>query len=225
MSTDTLELERLGSYLLQARWASGLSQTDLAERSSLTQAQISYFELGRRQPSFDQFLRIAKALDVPIQRLLSGADRPGESLADLAVELRRLGIEDLWIKGATVPGAFRRPEEVISLALSGREPDPRIIEAVPAVLAWNEINPTLLRAYGAVTRTTARIAWLADVTLSIDRQGGFPGGCRKGPLERFLKDLESGAETDRPDASGMIWARPTPGPAAVADLEAMADQI
>jgi transcriptional regulator with XRE-family HTH domain len=191
MAGEAPKLDRLGTYILQARRGLGLSQSDLAERSSLTQVEISYFESGRRRPSLDQLLRIAKALDVPVQRLLSGSDRPGESLAEIAVELRRLGIEDLWIKGAVVPGAFRRPEEVISLALSAREPDPRIIEAIPAVLAWNEINPTLLRAYGAVTRTTARIAWLADITLSIERHGGFPGGCRREPLERFLKGLET----------------------------------
>jgi transcriptional regulator with XRE-family HTH domain len=195
MSIDVPELERLGTYLLQARRASGLSQADLAERSALVQTQIYYFESGRRLPSFDQLLRIAKVLDVPIQRLLSGTDRPGESLADLAIELRQLGIEDLWVKGAVVPGAFRRPEEVIALALSGREPEPRVIEAIPALLAWNEINPSLLRAHAAETGTTlvgttVRIAWLADIALAIDRQGGFPGGCRRGSIERLLKNLE-----------------------------------
>lgn len=191
MAVKTSELEQLGSHILQARRDLGLSQSDLAERSALTQVQISYFESGRRQPNLDQLLRIAKALDVPVQRFLTGSDRPGEGLAEMAVELRRLGIEDLWIEGAIVPGAFRRPEEVISIVLSSREPDPRIVEAIPAVLAWNEINPTLLRAHGAVTRTTARIAWLADIALSIERGGGFPGSCRKEPLEHFLTAVEA----------------------------------
>jgi transcriptional regulator with XRE-family HTH domain len=191
MAIQVPEFEQLGAHILRARRDSGLSQADLAKRSLLTQTRISDFESGRRQPSLDQLLRIAKALDVSIQRLLCGADRPGESLADLAVELRRLGIDDLWVKGTVVPGAFRRPEEVIALALSGPEPDPRVVEAIPAVLAWNEINPTLLRAHGTVTGTTARIAWLADVTLAIERQGGFPGGCQREPLERFLKNLEA----------------------------------
>jgi transcriptional regulator with XRE-family HTH domain len=192
MAIGNSGLEQAGTYISQARRDQGLSQSDLAGRSSLSQVQISYFELGRRQPTLDQLLRIAKALDVPIQRLLTGSDRPGEGLAEIAVELRRLGIEDLWVKGAAVPGAFRRPEEVICLALAPREPDPRVVEAIPAVLAWNEINPTLLRAYGVVTRTTARIAWLADIALAIERQGGFPGGCEEEPLEQFLKRLTKG---------------------------------
>jgi transcriptional regulator with XRE-family HTH domain len=191
MEAQESGLERLGLYLLQARKNARWSQSDLAKRAQLSQEQISYFESGRRRPTLDQLLRIARALDVSVQGLLSGSDRPGEGLADIAIELRRLGIEDLWVKDAVVPGAFRRPEEVISLALSAREPDPRVVEAIPAVLAWNELDPTLLRAYGVMTKTTARIAWLADVALAIERQGGFPGGCRREPLERFLKNLET----------------------------------
>ncbi len=213
MAVDTLALERLGAFIFQARMALGLSQADLAERSSLTQAQISYFESGRRRPALDQLLRIAKALDIPIQRLLSGTDQPGEGLADLAIELRQLGVEDLWVKGAAVPGAFRRPEEVISLALSGREPDPRVVEAIPALLAWNEIDPMLLRAYGSATRTASRIAWLADIALAIDRQGGFPGGCRREPLEHFLE----GFATAKKDPTSREWddlGKPTSAPPA-----------
>jgi transcriptional regulator with XRE-family HTH domain len=189
MGSGVLELEDLGIRILRARMERGLSQAELAERCALTQTQISYFEVGRRQPTLAQFFQISRALDVPLQRLLSGSDRPEGGLKGIASELRNLGIEDLWVQGASVPGAFRRPEEVITLALSDREPDPRIIEAIPALLAWNEINPILLRAYGIVTKTTVRLAWLADVALAIERQKGFPGGCRKEPLERFLKAI------------------------------------
>lgn len=191
MTVEISELKRVGAHILQARRDRGFNQSDLASRSSLSQVQISGFERGQRRATLTQLLKIAKALDVPIQRLLTGSDRPGEGLTEIAIELRRMGIEDLWVQGAVVPGAFRRPEEVICLALSPREPDPRVVEAIPAVLAWNEINPALLRAHGAVTRTTARVAWLADIALSIDKDGGFPGGCRRGPLERFLAALET----------------------------------
>jgi transcriptional regulator with XRE-family HTH domain len=187
MEIGDQELRSLGLHLALARARRGLSQSELAKRCGLAQAQISYFELGRRLPTLNQILRLAKALDVSLQRLLSGADRPGDAPRDITVELRRLGIGDLWVADASVPGAFRRPEEVIAMAVSGHEPDPRIVEAIPAVLAWNELKPALLRAYGITTRTTFRLAWLADIALTIERQKGFPGGCRKEPLERFLK--------------------------------------
>jgi transcriptional regulator with XRE-family HTH domain len=206
------ELQKLGLYLLTARMERGLSQSELAERCALAQTQISYFEGGQRRPTLDQFLRLARALDVSVQRLLSGSERPGNELGDIAVELRRLGVADLWVKGSTVPGSFRRPEEVIALTVSGRAPDPRIIEAIPAVLAWNVINPVLLKAYGraAGLGTARRLAWLADVALAIERQGGFPGGCRKDPLERFIRIVSPPPEQSGWDSLGKPLAgKPT----------------
>ena len=184
---DLPELRDLGANLRLARLERGFSQDGLARECKLTQAQVSLFEAGRRLPSLDQFVRLARALDVPLQRLLGGADRPGTRLKDLAVELRRLGAVDLWVADAVVPGAARRPEEVIALAVSGSSPDPRVVETVPALLSWNEVNPPILRAHGIATRTTYRLAWLADVALAIERQKGFPGGCHRGQLERFVK--------------------------------------
>lgn len=185
----------LGSHLARARLDRGLSQTELANRCALSQAQISYFEVGRRHPTLDQLVRIAGALDCSIGGLITGSDRPGNELRHMAVELRSLGVADLWIKNAVIPGAFRRPEELIASAISGEGPEPRIVEAIPAVLAWNEINPILLRAYGMTTRPrmTQRLAWLTDIALAIDRRGGFPGGCRRQSLERFIQILRRAA--------------------------------
>jgi hypothetical protein len=102
-----------------------------------------------------------------------------------------MGLIDLWVREPIVPGAFRASEEVIVLAVSGSEPDPRIVEAIPALLAWNETSPGLLRAYGMQARPSAvrRLAWLADIALAIENRGGFPGGCRRDLLARFLKKV------------------------------------
>ena len=172
----------------------------MADRCRLAQAQISYFESERRRPTLDQPLRIARALDVSIQKLIGGSDRPGTQFGDVAFELRHLGIADLWVEGALIPGAFRHAEEVIALSVSAPEPDPRLIEAIPAVLAWNEIDPVLLRAYGLTsgTRTVWRMAWLADLVLAIDRQGGFPGGCESVLLDRFTRII-------RPPGTARTW--------------------
>jgi transcriptional regulator with XRE-family HTH domain len=182
---------QIGAHLTAARLQQGLSQSELAARCALSQAQISYFELGQRQPTLSQLIHIARALDISLERLIAGTDRPGTGLRDIAIELRRLGLVDLWVDAPVVPIAFRRPEEVVAQAVSGREPDPRIIEAIPAILAWNRFNPILLRAYGQTVRprVTRRLAWLADVVLVIDRRGGFPGGCRKEQLIYFTQKI------------------------------------
>ena len=180
--------------------------------------------MGQRRPTLDQCIRIAKALEVPIQRLIGGSDRPGTELREIAIELRHLGMVDLWVKDAVVPGAFRRAEEVIALAVAGHEPEPRLVEAIPAVLAWNPIDPILLRAYGLTMRprTARRLAWLADVALAIDRRGGFPGGCRKEPLARLVRIIR--APLARTRSLGL--SRTPDGEATdVADLETMEDQL
>ena len=221
---ESTGLRDLGSFLAAARLERGLSQAELAARCGLSQAQISYFEIGRRRPTLDQLVRIARSLDVSIERLIAGSDRPGDGLRDIAIELRHLGLVDLWVADPIVPGAFRRPEEVIARAVAGHEPDPRILEAIPAILAWNRINPVLLRAYGLTTRprVTRRLAWLADIALAIDRRGGFPGGCRKEPLARFTQMIPAPSpESDEWDSLG----RPMAERSDLAHLEAVADQL
>jgi hypothetical protein len=136
-------------------------------------------------------------------------------LREIAVELRHLGVLDLWVKGVVVPCAFRRAEELIALVVSGEEPGPRLVEAIPAVLAWNEIDPILLQAYGLTghPRTCRRLAWLADVALAIDRQGGFPGGCRTGSLARFTRMIASlSPEMEVWDSLGRPMSKPPTSP-------------
>ena len=203
--TISRELDQVGAHLARARSDAGLSQAALAAKCGLAQQQISYFESGLRIPTLGQALRLALALNLPLQRLLTGTDRAGVGLDELAIELRRLGIVDLWVKNAQVPGSFRRPEEVISLALSGQAPDPRIVEGMPAALAWASPDSQLLAAYAGTARTTFRLAWLAEVALAIDRQSGFPGGCHRGPLERFVLAVE----LPDPSAAWDDMGRPT----------------
>jgi transcriptional regulator with XRE-family HTH domain len=188
-----VELAEVAPRLAAARRARGLSQAELAQRCRLKRQQITYFETGARTPSLGQLLHIARALDLPLQRFLSGSDRPGGGPREIAIELRRLGLIDLWVEGPLVPGAFRRPEEVVALAVAGKEPEARIVEAIPALLAWNRWNGSLLRAFARETgrATLYRLAWLADVALALDRLGGFPGGCPgKEDLAAFVKRLK-----------------------------------
>jgi hypothetical protein len=118
-------------------------------------------------------------LCVPLQWFLTGTIQPRRDLRDLAIELFNLGIVDLVVADAAVPGAFRPIEQVVALVLSGNAPDPRVVEAIPAVLAWNAWNRFLLDAYGRSydARARQRLAWLADVMLTFNKGPGFPGGC------------------------------------------------
>jgi transcriptional regulator with XRE-family HTH domain len=186
-----------------------VSQAELGERSGLKRQQINYFETGARVPSVGQLLQIARALDLP------AATGPA---AQSARSPSSCGLIDLWVASAVVPGAFRRPEEVVTLAIAGREPDARIIEGIPALLAWNRWSGILLRAFAreAGRGIVYRLAWLADVALALERIGGFPGGCpAKEDLVTFVKSIKKppphrwddrGRPAEEP-ATSPIWKR------------------
>lgn len=213
---DALDFENLGRYLFAARTRRGLTLRQLAARSGLAPASITRIEHAQRHPTLSQLASLAQALKVPIQWFSNGSNWPGVELPDLALELQALGIADLIVAGERVPGAFRPPEQVVVLAVSGNEPEPRVIEAIPAVLAWHRWNIHLLRAYALsdAKRTLYRLAWLADIALTIDKHYRFPRGCPgRQRLARFLnrvKPPDRGKDRKRsPELDGL--GRPSAG--------------
>jgi transcriptional regulator with XRE-family HTH domain len=188
--TDLPELVHLGKWLLEARTRAGLTQKKLASRSGTDAARISRIELGVELPTVPQLFQFAKVLGVSLQWFINGKNHAGAELPEIALELHSLGVTDLFVPGAVVPGAFRPAEQTIALAVSGDQPEPRIIEAIPAILAWNWWSHTVLRAYSQQSdpRAGNRIAWLAEVALTIHRTVGFPGGClQRRELEAVVK--------------------------------------
>jgi transcriptional regulator with XRE-family HTH domain len=186
------ELQHVGNYLHLARVNSQTTQEHLAKACGVDRSVINRIERGQKLPSLEQLIRLAKALQVSLNWFLTGKNRPGSELSDLAVELRDLGIVDLFVPDETVPGAFRPREQVLALALSGNSPEPRIIEAIPAVLAWNRWDSLLLEpfAHRYDPRAMYRITWLADVALTIHKNQGFPGGCpAKNVLAAFVQSI------------------------------------
>ena len=125
------------------------------------------------------------------------------------VELHRLGIHDLFLGGAVVPGACRPVEEVLALAISGERPSPRVVEAIPAALAWNSWDSHVLAAYadkGNDRKVLRRLGWLADIVLTIHTNEGFPGDVQNEVLlSTFLRETERRfpvRRSDEPDSLG-----------------------
>jgi putative transcriptional regulator len=200
-----VELLDLGKRLIRARTERGWTQAQLAERAGVQRPQITYFETGTRTPDLEHLLRLARALELPVERFLSGSDRPGHTWEDLAFELKALGLIDLWVTNPRVPGAFHRPEDVITTILGAPVVEPRVLEAVPTLLAWNKWHAPLLYGYALWLDdpTVRRLAWLADVVLAIDRSGGFPGGCPgRWDLEKYLQLVPAPADGTEWDGLG-----------------------
>lgn len=179
-----------GNNLTKARQRCGLTQKELADACDLAQSDISKIEAGDRWSTPPQLAKFARQLGVSLQWFLTGNNRPGLELADIVLELRSLGVVDLFVPAAKVPGAFRPREQIVAWAVRGDQPDARIVEALPAVFAWNVWNADLLTAFGraADPRGPSRLAWLVDVALTIHKAYGFPGGFIDPiPLTGFLR--------------------------------------
>jgi transcriptional regulator with XRE-family HTH domain len=200
------ELKSFGPYLRRARELRKLSQTELANQTGIDQTRISRIEQGKELPTLIQTFKLARVLAVSLQRLINGRDDSGATPQELAIELYDLGIKDLFVPNAIVPGACRPTELVLALAVRGNQPEPRIIEAIPVILSWNQWSHHVLRGYCQRIddqRVGGRLAWLVDVTLTIDRIHGFPGGCLKTEeLEAFLRTWSSLPRTSQVDDLG-----------------------
>lgn len=192
---------RVGSYLAEARRQQKLTQQALALRSGLNKSDVAKIEIGRT-PSLEQLGKLANALGLPLQWFIDGKLSPGKDAEQMAIELHGLGVVDLCTSSNRVLGAFRPPEQVVACALSGDAPDPRVVEAIPAVLAWHAWKPRLLKAYAGSEdrRAVYRSAWLADIALKIHKGGGFPGGLTAPrTLERFLRLVKPPTATAEDD--------------------------
>ncbi len=186
-------------HLLQARNWRELTQKQLAERCGLHPSVLSRIESGKREASLRETVQLAEALHVPLEWFVTGKDRPGITLPDIAAELWQLGIVDLIVPQARVPGTYRPGEEVLALAIGTERPEPRVIEALPAVLAWNRWRPAVLEAFARVTHPKAltRLGWLTEITFLLERTGGFPGGLVWADgLAEFLTKVDRPHEPD-----------------------------
>lgn len=68
----TEERKQLGARIRALREAQELSQEDLAEAAHLHRTYIGGVERGERNVSFDNIIRIARALDVKLENFLKG---------------------------------------------------------------------------------------------------------------------------------------------------------
>lgn len=59
-----------------------LTQTELGNRSGIAPAAISHFETGQRVPSLESLVKLADALDVPVDALLGRATSSATTAVD-----------------------------------------------------------------------------------------------------------------------------------------------
>ena len=70
----SLTVKQLIATIKELRLKKGLSHDALAEKSGLTRQSIGMIESGERIPSIASCLKLAKGLDVSLQKLLDMAE-------------------------------------------------------------------------------------------------------------------------------------------------------
>ena len=72
----------IGARLQEIRHTRGLTQEQFAEAVGIQPPTLSRYETGRRSMSVDLLVRVAGALDVPVDRLLQGHAGRSSALDD-----------------------------------------------------------------------------------------------------------------------------------------------
>lgn len=120
-----IETKRFGTRLKELRTRKGLSQRQLAELMSVSNAAIANWEVGKRLPDLNMLSRLADCLEVEPSALLDDLEEPEETPGVLVVEdapillrglLRTLREE---LPRARVQG-FRTGAEALSYAAAHR---------------------------------------------------------------------------------------------------------
>ena len=97
-----MNVKLLASRLKQARLRSGLTQTELAESSGLSESTITAAETGRRGVKLENLVEMCRALGTTVEQIVTGGEHtsvPVEYEAQLRSVLDTyLGAErDLWL--------------------------------------------------------------------------------------------------------------------------------
>lgn len=71
LSIATLQARNLGINLIRHRQARGLTQEELADLCRIPRSTLTKLESGRSNPTLGVLVRIARALQMPLERLLS----------------------------------------------------------------------------------------------------------------------------------------------------------
>ena len=96
MTDEEINLLEIGSRITERRKKLGMTQEMLAEKGDLTPQFVSYAESGKRAMRPENVIKLARALEVSVDYLLTG-DIVDKDLLILSDKMRKLSPEMLRI--------------------------------------------------------------------------------------------------------------------------------
>lgn len=85
----------LGMRIAALRKAAGWNQAELARRLQISPSAVGMYEQGRREPSAQMLVALAREFGVSLDYLMTGAPRPGEGDRVEDMLLRRIEEADV----------------------------------------------------------------------------------------------------------------------------------
>ena len=111
-----LNYKDLGWRISNARRRKGLTQGQMAERTSMSASFVSYVESGKRSVSLENFVEIALALNVSADELLT--DALGNKIRSTSHEMLTLLSDCSEFEGRVLLGCMRGAKEEIRDAIA-----------------------------------------------------------------------------------------------------------
>ena len=81
-----LNLKLIGKRIKEVRNARKIPQILLAEKSDISNTYLSYIECGKKKPSLNVIVRIAKELDTSVDSLLEGNQNTNSGTYELELD-------------------------------------------------------------------------------------------------------------------------------------------
>lgn len=106
----------LSSRIALLRTQAGLSQAALASRIGVSASAVGMYEQGRREPSNDLLIALAKTFDVSTDYLLTGHNYISNSCASLSAHLLSGGPQRRFRAAKAPNQSFSREEFAVLLA-------------------------------------------------------------------------------------------------------------
>lgn len=94
MQSNDPALAQIGKRIFQCRKKLGLTQEELAELADVTPQFVSFAESGKRAMRVDNIVKLASALHVSVDYLLTG-NRVDKDLLFFADKLRKLSVAQI----------------------------------------------------------------------------------------------------------------------------------
>ena len=69
-------LRALANRIKELRDRKGISQEELAHRAGLSRTGMGFLETGKRWPRLDTLMKVADGLNITLDELLKGLDKP-----------------------------------------------------------------------------------------------------------------------------------------------------